>query len=444
MDNLIKQSYASYGNYVNNSRALPLVIDGLKPVERRILLTAYLIARDKEVKSARVNGTCIAKFHPHGDTYGTIVQLVKQGFLIGQGNFGNNLGVIPSPPAAQRYTECGLSSFVKKMAFSYINYIDFVESELDDEPPYLPTMFPLCLLGKEYLQGIGFGFSTKVPCYTLEDLKKRLYWKLNPKLSKPIIKPISNCKITATDEELEHLLTTGKAKISVVGKTVKNNIKSTITVKSWPPGKGFDAALLKKKNIKKQLENGDIGYVDSSNGEKGTNIVFSVLKQRNRFKIFKELDKNIKDAVTGNVPFETNTVDLNGNVKVTPIDYMLVETFKMFRNTNVDMLNSEISKANILIHELECLEKIRRPLSEILAPKYGKVLTKEELIKNYKYISDISGVDVEVIKTLTDKYRIRKLLTISTDTSNIKVKVDDFKDKLKNINNFVIKQYTEI
>ena len=90
MDKIITEFYKRYGRMVNFSRAVPLAIDGLKPVERRVLLSVYEIARDKFMKSAKVDGHVIGNYHPHGSAYGTIVQMVQQGFLDGQGNFGSN------------------------------------------------------------------------------------------------------------------------------------------------------------------------------------------------------------------------------------------------------------------------------------------------------------------------------------------------------------------
>ena len=175
MDKNVPEFYRSYGKYVNAFRAFPLDLDGLKPVERRVLLSAYQIASERFVKSARVDGHCLGHYHPHGTSYGTIVQLVRQGFLSGQGSFGANIGVEPTPPAAMRYTGCRLSKTTKSLAFKLIKYVPWQLGELDEkEPLFLPTMFPLCLLGEEYTQGIGFGYKTFIPCFKIEDLYKRI------------------------------------------------------------------------------------------------------------------------------------------------------------------------------------------------------------------------------------------------------------------------------
>jgi DNA gyrase/topoisomerase IV subunit A len=440
MDRLVPQAYRKYGLYVNNSRSFPLKDDGLKPVERRILLTTYLVARDKFVKSARVTGTCMARFHPHSDAYGTLFQMVKHDFIEGQGNWGNNLGVEPTPPAASRYTECKISKETIEMAFELIKHVPWSESELDDEPEYIPTRFPFCLMGNDYTQGIGFGFRTFIPCYEKEDLKLRLFWLLSGKKgTEPIIAPKTSCRITAKKEDLQELLTTGKAKIDVSGIASVSSAQCKVVIKSWPPGKRFES-ILNKAPIKKQLENLDIGFIDSSSGKNGTAIIFSVSKQRNRTKIFNLMVKNIREALIGAVSFETITVDRQRQVQITSIDDMLLNTYAMYSQANKRMLISEINKTNDSVVEMNCLEKIKGPLVKVMAEK-GASLTKEELPKIIKRISSESKVEENVVKELVTKYRIQKLLTFKTDTQDLNDKMVDLQTKLSTLDKFVLDQY---
>ena len=261
--------YKDYGQY-SNYRNFPLDIDGLKPVERRVLLSAYTIARKKFVKSRQVDAYTIGHYHPHGECYGTVVQLVRQGFLTGQGNFGTNVGVEPVGPAAPRYTECKISQSILDLAFRYIDHAPVVETELGDkESLFLPTMFPVCLMGTEYTQGIGFGFKTFIPCYHLKDLHQRLLWLLGIRKRKPIISPITDCIITSPPDIVDSLLTTGKAKIEVDGVIEENTRNNTITLKSWAPGKRFES-MLNKFSV--ELDSGMIGFTDLSVDE--TKIVF--------------------------------------------------------------------------------------------------------------------------------------------------------------------------
>lgn len=112
----LKQSFINYAMSVIVDRALPDVRDGLKPVQRRILFGAYqegVLPGRKHVKSAKIVGEVMGKYHPHGDAaiYDALVRMaqpwnLRYPLIDGQGNFGSIDG---DPPAAQRYTEARLS-----------------------------------------------------------------------------------------------------------------------------------------------------------------------------------------------------------------------------------------------------------------------------------------------------------------------------------------------
>ena len=63
----VSDAYIAYGSNVNTSRAFPSIYDGLKPVQRKIILSSYEVAKEKEVGSANIVGRCISFYHPHGD-----------------------------------------------------------------------------------------------------------------------------------------------------------------------------------------------------------------------------------------------------------------------------------------------------------------------------------------------------------------------------------------
>jgi len=442
MDTLVPRAYRKYGKYVNSFRAFPLKEDGLKPVERRLLLTAHLIAREKYVKSARVTGTCMARFHPHSDSYGTLVVLANQGFIDGQGNWGSNLGVDPTGAAASRYTECRISKHIENMAFKLISHVNWIESELDDEPEALPTMFPFCLMGNDYTQGIGFGFRTMIPCYSLEDLNQRLIWLLNGKKAedKPLIKPKTDCKILSDDATLESLLTVGKAKIDLQGVMNVSNVNCKVVVKSWPPGKRFQS-ILNKAGLKKYFDNQDIGFIDSSSGKNGTAVVFSVLKQRNRQKIFAGFVKQLKSALTGSITFENITVDLNGVVGVTSVDEMLLMTYNRFTESNKRMLEHKIEKATEMIFELNDLDTMKSSLIYVM--QQGGI-TRDNLNEKIEQIAGLSHLSIEKVKEIINKYKIQKLMTINTDVTELQSKVSDLTNTLNNLDSFVLTQYQEV
>ena len=432
MDKMLPKLYKDYGQY-SNWRNMPSDIDGLKPVERRVLFSAYKIARTGWKKSRQVDSHTTGHYHPHGEVYGTIVQLVRQGFLDGQGNFGTNVGAEPVGAAAPRYTECKLKTDTLELAFKYIKHVPFVDTELGDkEPLYLPTMFPICLMGNEYTQGIGFGYKTYIPCYDIKDLHQRLLWLLDIRKRKPIIAPLTDCNIISKSKDVEQLLTTGKARIEVEGVFDINTKDSSITLNSWPPGKRFESLLNK---FAKELNENMIGYTDLSSTK--TQIVFQILRERNRTKILEQFIEKLKDSLTGFISFEMVVVDTDQKVITKSVDDMLLDTYKMFRTANEEMLNHEITSIKEVITEYNILEKIKPSLIKCIAEGRDMKFT-------FNTIQKETGVKQEITVMLIEKYKIRKLLTLNTDTTELESKVAIHVNNLKNLTSFVLDQYNKI
>jgi topoisomerase-4 subunit A len=178
LDTYAERAYLSYAMSVVKSRALPQVEDGLKPVQRRILHAMNemrLASSSKHVKSARVVGDVIGKFHPHGDSsvYDAMVR-VAQDFSLryplvdGQGNFGSRDG---DGAAAMRYTECRLSP-IAELLLSEIDRgtVDF-QPNYDgtlSEPQLLPARLPFVLMNGA--SGIAVGMATEIPSHNLREL----------------------------------------------------------------------------------------------------------------------------------------------------------------------------------------------------------------------------------------------------------------------------------
>ncbi len=175
---ILSERYLSYALSTIVSRSLPDVRDGLKPVQRRILYAMHLLRLrpdQKHVKSARVVGDVMGKFHPHGDTaiYDTMVR-VAQDFaqryplVDGQGNFGNIDG---DNAAAMRYTEARLTE-VALLLLEGIeeNAVDFrpTYDNQDVEPVVLPAAFPNLLANGS--SGIAVGMATNIPPHNVAEL----------------------------------------------------------------------------------------------------------------------------------------------------------------------------------------------------------------------------------------------------------------------------------
>ena len=433
MDHILPKLYREYGEY-SNWRNFPYSKDGLKPVERRILFSTLQIARSKLTKSARVDGHVIGNYHPHGSVYGSIVQLVRQGFLEGQGNFGCNVGVESIGPAASRYTEVKLLPYVINLLFKNLEFVPWILNYSKDqkEPLYLPTMFPVCLIGNVYNQGIGFGYRTYIPCYKIDDLYKRLQWLIGERKNKPNIQPITDCTITASKKDLEQLLTTGKAKISVDGVIEEMPRNNTVILRSWPPGKKFESIL---KKFQKELDTGAIGFSDLSVDK--TEIVFKVLRERNRDAIYNNFVEKLKGVIQGSISFETTVINQNEKVEIKSLDEMLVETFKIYIKSEKDFLTDKINKIIQKTDELKILQIIRPLLSECLRKQYDIDSTIDE-------ISTKSTINKKIIQNLFEKYRIKKLLTIDFDTKYLNDESSQVKLKLNNLKDHVLEDYQEL
>jgi len=162
-------SFLEYASYVIRDRAIPHLIDGLKPVQRRILWTLHTTDDGRFMKVANVVGDCM-KYHPHGDASigDALVVLTNKRYLIeGQGNFGNPF--TGDPAAAPRYIECRLTELARTELFND-EITDFVPSfdGRRKEPVTLPSKLPLVLmLGTE---GIAVGLSARILPHNFPEL----------------------------------------------------------------------------------------------------------------------------------------------------------------------------------------------------------------------------------------------------------------------------------
>lgn len=158
---LMRHHYLTYASYVILDRAIPNVVDGLKPVQRRILHTLWNMHDGKLHKVANVAGQTMA-YHPHGDAPITeaLVNLSNKNYLLDQqGNFGNIF--TGDPAAASRYIETRLSGLAKETMFNP-DLTEFVPSYdgRHQEPVVLPAKIPLLLM--QGADGIAVGMSTHI------------------------------------------------------------------------------------------------------------------------------------------------------------------------------------------------------------------------------------------------------------------------------------------
>ena len=237
----VESRYLAYALSTIVSRALPDVRDGLKPVQRRIVYAMDTIgARDtaRHVKSARVVGEVIGKYHPHGDAavYDAMVRMaqdfsLRYPLLDGQGNFGSVDG---DGAAAMRYTEVKLSAIAGELLADLkaetVSFRDNYDGSLT-EPAVLPARIPNLLINGS--SGIAVGMATNIPPHNLGEVCNALIHLIdNDEASTGEI--MAHIKgpdfptgghIVATGEELEETYRLGKGSLKVRGEFAVETLK---------------------------------------------------------------------------------------------------------------------------------------------------------------------------------------------------------------------------
>ncbi len=179
LDETARQRYLNYALSVITSRALPDVRDGLKPVQRRILFSMFhnhrLLPERPPIKSAKVVGSVIGEWHPHGDSavYDAMARMaqwwsLRAPLVDGHGNFGSLDG---DPPAAYRYTEAKLTpialELLNELNKDTVNFQPNYDGK-DEEPLVLPARYPNLLVNGS--TGIAVGMATNIPPHNLGEI----------------------------------------------------------------------------------------------------------------------------------------------------------------------------------------------------------------------------------------------------------------------------------
>jgi DNA gyrase subunit A len=174
----LRKSYLDYAMSVIIGRALPDVRDGLKPVHRRTLFAMRELGNTYNrayIKSARIVGDVIGKYHPHGDTaaYDTLVRMaqdfsMRYPLVDGQGNFGSMDG---DSAAAMRYTEARMTKLDQELVADLeketVDFVPNYDNSLQ-EPSVLPSKIPNILINGS--EGIAVGMATKIPPHNLTEV----------------------------------------------------------------------------------------------------------------------------------------------------------------------------------------------------------------------------------------------------------------------------------
>jgi DNA gyrase subunit A len=259
----VQDDYLTYAMSVIVGRSIPLLTDGMKPVQRRILTAMKMLNLRPDgrfMKSARVEGEVMGKYHPHGSSYGAIVTLAAPWsnnlpLIDGQGNFGDST----SNPAAARYTEAKTSSFAWDAILDDAETwqtIPTYDGSLQ-EPVELNVKVPYVLLNGQ--EGIGVGLTTKIPPHNLRDICDSVINETPLTPSFPTLCDIVN------DEGLADYRKTGAGAIRCRAKVelgtqprARGKDRATLTFTCLPPGCNPEKL---GEQIKNELEKGRLDNI---------------------------------------------------------------------------------------------------------------------------------------------------------------------------------------
>jgi DNA gyrase subunit A len=423
-----RHRYLNYALSVITSRALPDVRDGLKPVQRRILYGMYrdlkLRADSRFLKSARVVGEVMGKYHPHGDQsiYDAMVRMA-QGFSLryplvdGQGNFGSVDG---DSAAAMRYTETRLRAlaeeFLSEIGSQTVHFRSTYDGQLF-EPVVLPAQAPNLLINGS--SGIAVGMATNIPPHNLGEVVDALVTMID----NPLVDLEGVCKhvkgpdfptageLISTPEEIAAVYATGHGPIKLRGtyKIELINRKKHVIITSIPYG-------LNKSTLVEKIAQFIIG-------KKVPQIVDIRDESTEEIRIVMELRRGAAPEAAMAYLYKYTPLEQNFSVNLTclvptenpeisaPSRLSLLEVLRYFLDFRMEVvtrrLNFQLEKLKKAIHRLEGFETIFDALDELIAvirASEGKADAARKIMARF-------GLDEEQTESILELklYRLARL-----------------------------------
>ncbi|MBV70425.1 MAG: DNA topoisomerase [Myxococcales bacterium] len=383
-----RHRYLNYALSVITSRALPDVRDGLKPVQRRILYGMYkdlkLRADTRFLKSARVVGEVMGKYHPHGDQsiYDAMVRMaqsfsLRYPLVDGQGNFGSIDG---DGAAAMRYTEARLQSLAEELLAEIGEGTTLFRTTYDgqlSEPITLPAQVPNLLINGA--SGIAVGMATNIPPHNLSEVIDALVSMIDD----PLVDSDTVCRhvrgpdfptggeILSSAEELKTIYTTGQGPVKLRGtyEIEVINRKKCVIIDSIPYGVN-KSTLIEK--IAGHIINRNVPQIVDVRDESTDDI-----------RIVLELKRGAEPKVAMAYLYKNTPLQQNFHVNLTclvpsdvpevtaPARLSLLEVLRHFLDFRMEVvtrrLRHQLGKLETAIHRLEGFEIIFDALDELIA-----------------------------------------------------------------------------
>ena len=437
-----EDAYLNYSMYVILDRALPSLLDGLKPVQRRIIYAMSELGlkySTKYKKSARTVGDVLGKFHPHGDTacYEAMV-IMAQSFaynmplIDGQGNWGTQDD--PKSFAAMRYTESKLTKYSELLLQDLKNgtsdWIPNFDGTLD-EPKFLPSQIPNILINGS--SGIAVGMSTDIPPHNLGEIILAVQHVINnPKCT---IKELMEF-IPAPDYPTGALLLHDESDIDAIYNEGTGNIKlraeyshhgKSIEIISLP----YQASTTKIiEQIQSQIIEKRIGFInsieDQSDEKNPVKIIMKIkgnshspTEVMNHLYFTTDLERNYR--------VNLNMISANGKPRVMNLKEILSEWVSFRIDTYKRKLNYENNQILERLHILEGFLIVYKHLDKIIEILRNEDNPKPKIMK----IGKFSEKQYESIINM----RLRNIAKLEED--KIKDEYENLKKRNKEINSIL-------
>ena len=447
-----------YGLDVLEDRALADYRDGLKPAQRRLMWTAKELKAtwdNKTVKSARITGDCMGKYHPHSSSYGSLGTLVdcEYPMIYGQGNWGS----LTDGAAAERYTEAKISQLGMKM-LECMDVADYVPNYTGEfkEPIVLTTRVPNFFINE--CAGIAVGLSCNIPAHNLKevvDAMKVVVKKGEATKLKDIMKFLKGPdykyggKIISTQQEIESLYKNGEGAIKyecdyTLTREKKNML---LTVTGFCPGFSPETFINKMISL---IDDKVVIYVNDSSTKDEPCKLEVLLSNEDDFekKIHKHLIKSVSYRYYAIEREKSNDVEKDVDTKV--IMPNMVELMNMWVNWRKDV---ETKMCEV---EKKLTEERKQKLDwRLLASQNLKVVVKGLEDKDpIKYIAEnMPGLKGKTFATDAAKYicdqRVINLQKVDQDKIKNEIQdnvkhIKELEHDIANIDDVVIRELDKL
>ena len=434
--NELGKNFIEYAVACNTDRAIPDAKSGLKPVAKRILWSAYEEGRTfnkPHVKSARIVGDVMGKYHPHGDSsiYGAMVRLsqnwvLRYPLIDWHGSNGNIAG---DGPAAARYTEARLSKIaedgllagLKKKNVDFINNYD----ETLDEPVTLPAIFPNLLCNPN--SGIGVAMACNWLPHNLNEVATAIYDYMDGK--EPMIPgpDFPTGGIIINSKDIPMIIKTGHGSVKVRGKYKIE--KSNIVFYEIPYGTTIEGLLSEIGKVCDEKEIEGISEIRDESNKKGIRIVI-------------ECEKNVlPEAIVNKLYSKTNlqtSVSYNqvALIDKTPTQLGLKDCCKIYVDHNIDCLikemNFDLDKAKARLHIVEGLLIALEDIDNVIAlikKSADSGAAKVSLMEKYK-LDEIQAKSILAMR-LSSLAHMEKV-ELENEKKELIDKIADIEDVISN------------